>query len=256
MTILKKLVYIIVAAFVIAATFFLYENIDSSGTKDVAFKGLLPKVIIIDPGHGGSDMGAVFQDICEDEIAYDIAIRLYKKLKEKKYKVFITIKNSIFPFNSKEITCDKNERLSNNKKITLGNRIALIKEFDPSEDALIISIHVNSLPQNFKGFSIFFKKKNNKNNASYNFSLKLSSFLKKKHVVSFSLDTSFLYVHLEPVRKRFYRWNFTPAIFSATGKRSAVLIETGNLRNSSDRINLLKNSYREKIAIAIAASFD
>lgn len=46
--------------------------------------------IVIDPGHGGTDVGAIHKNYYEKNLALDVAKMVYEKLKEKGYKVLIT----------------------------------------------------------------------------------------------------------------------------------------------------------------------
>ena len=46
--------------------------------------------IVIDPGHGGSDVGAVSGEYYEKDLSLEIAKMVYEKLKNKGYKVLIT----------------------------------------------------------------------------------------------------------------------------------------------------------------------
>lgn len=46
-------------------------------------------VVVIDPGHGGSEPGAIYSSIYEKNLNLDIALRLEKLLKDKKIEVFM-----------------------------------------------------------------------------------------------------------------------------------------------------------------------
>ena len=46
--------------------------------------------IVIDPGHGGTDVGAIHEHYYEKNLSLDVAKMVYEKLKEKGYKVLIT----------------------------------------------------------------------------------------------------------------------------------------------------------------------
>lgn len=50
----------------------------------------VPNSVCIDPGHGGSDIGATNQDLTEKEINLEVALALKEKLELAGYKVFIT----------------------------------------------------------------------------------------------------------------------------------------------------------------------
>jgi len=79
------------------------------------------KSVCIDPGHGGSDVGAVNGSIKESELNLDIAKRLFILLKNSGYNVFQTR------------TTD--EALSNNDRYTFCNN---------NKATILLSIHHNS----------------------------------------------------------------------------------------------------------------
>ncbi|MGB9840628.1 N-acetylmuramoyl-L-alanine amidase [Thermovenabulum sp.] len=57
---------------------------------------LFGKTIVIDPGHGGSDPGAVYQGVYEKDINLDIALRLKKVLEDNGAKVLMTRESDIY----------------------------------------------------------------------------------------------------------------------------------------------------------------
>ena len=48
------------------------------------------KVVVVDPGHGGRDFGAVYGGVNEKDVNLDISLRLYEILKERGIKVYMT----------------------------------------------------------------------------------------------------------------------------------------------------------------------
>jgi len=79
------------------------------------------KIIVIDPGHGGSDCGATRAGIKESDITLDVSQRLVAILKEKGYKVYIT--------------------RNDNSYLSLQDRVDFAE--GKNED-IFISVHVNS----------------------------------------------------------------------------------------------------------------
>jgi N-acetylmuramoyl-L-alanine amidase len=205
--------------------------------------------VIIDPGHGGISPGALQGPLCEDEINYDIALRLYNQLKEKGKPVFITVKDRGFPRPADALSCDRSEALSNGREVTLRGRIALIRELDPAGKALVVSIHINSLPAAMRGFSLYYPvDREGRKRESLAVARSLSRSLAAGNVGPLSLDLKVFTWRFNPLRSRIYRWNFVPAVFSATGNRAVVLCELGNIRNAEDRQNLVSPRYRELLA--------
>ncbi|NLY44569.1 MAG: N-acetylmuramoyl-L-alanine amidase [Tissierella sp.] len=92
---------------------------------DGEFKSL-KRVIVIDPGHGGEDPGAIgFSGNYEKDINLEISKKLYEKLKEKDYKVILTR--------------DKDEYVENLSRAELANK---------RRARVFISVHGNSLENN------------------------------------------------------------------------------------------------------------
>ena len=55
------------------------------------------KVIVLDPGHGGKDPGAIFSGLYEKTLNLDIAKRVQALLKEdKRFEVYMTRENDVF----------------------------------------------------------------------------------------------------------------------------------------------------------------
>ena len=83
--------------------------------------GLSVRTIIIDPGHGGRDPGAMHNGVVERDVNLDVAQRLKKILEKLGYKVFLT--------------------RSGNKGISLADRVNFSRR---NKGDLFVSIHVNA----------------------------------------------------------------------------------------------------------------
>lgn len=101
----------------------------STGTGD----STAPKLVVIDPGHGGSDPGAVFGKYFEKVYNLDIALRCEKILKSKGVNVALTR------------TVDKSMGLDERVKFA-NDRNAY----------LFVSIHNNSMPSGMKGSMVLY----------------------------------------------------------------------------------------------------
>ena len=73
----------------------------------VAPDKIYDRLVVIDPGHGGSDAGGVLGNITEENIALDIALRLEAKLENKGIGVYLTRDADI------EQSIEKRVRLAN-----------------------------------------------------------------------------------------------------------------------------------------------
>lgn len=95
------------------------------------------KTIVIDPGHGGKDCGAMGVDrVCEKKIVLNIGKYLSDELKKRGYKTYMTRDKDVF------IGLRQRTNLANNKNADL-----------------FISIHANAIPENrakFEGLESYF----------------------------------------------------------------------------------------------------
>ncbi len=82
------------------------------------------KVIVIDPGHGGKDSGALGNGLMEKDIVLQIGSQLADKLREQGYTVYMTRSNDTF------IELKDRTKFANDK-----------------EADLFISVHANSIPK-------------------------------------------------------------------------------------------------------------
>lgn len=111
------------------------------------------KNIIIDPGHGGEDSGAVADNgVLEKDINLDISKKLSDMLKATGYKVIMTRNDDIAIY-------DKNSNTLRQKKISdMKKRVEIINS---SKNNILVSIHQNKFEQKkYSGSQIFYSKNN------------------------------------------------------------------------------------------------
>lgn len=87
------------------------------------------RVVVLDPGHGGKDCGAIMNNICEKTLTLNIAKKAFQELKNRGYKVYIT-RNS-------------------DKYISLRDRTDMANEKNAD---IFVSIHINSLDKKSKNY--------------------------------------------------------------------------------------------------------
>ncbi len=138
-----------------------------------------PVHIIIDPGHGGRDPGAVFkinnkgEYIFEDETVYDIGLRIKALLKKSRFIVHTTLSdpNQSQPVDKLADKKDEDEKvlvnppynirsanIAVNMRVYLVNHIyqSLIKKKIPKENILLVSIHGDALHKSLRGATVYF----------------------------------------------------------------------------------------------------
>ncbi len=133
--------------------------------------------VIIDPGHGGSDPGTTKRGLSEDELAYDVALRLKKRLEKEGATVYLTVddtqKNG--PQNSASLSNGKSERLATtppylirdtrvsvNLRVYLVNAIyeRLLKRGVDPANIYMVSIHMDHLHPSMHGAMIYYPNAN------------------------------------------------------------------------------------------------
>lgn len=180
---------------------------------------LLGKVIYIDPGHGGSDPGAMYKNIHEA----DLNLKISKKLEEK----LASLGAIVYMTRYDDYDLSVNNTI-NRKRSDLSRRGNIINRSDCD---LFLSIHLNAEETGiWRGAEVYYDDINKENELI----AKIMQEQMKKYLGSKrSLKkTNDLYL-----QKRI--------------ERPGVLIEAGFLSNSSDRYLLTQDTYQNKIATAI-----
>lgn len=178
---------------------------------------LLGKVIYLDPGHGGTDPGAVYKDIYEKDITLSICKKLKELLEQEGAIVYMTRYDDY----------DLSSSTYNRKKRDLNNRAKVINE---SMADMYISIHLNSINSStWRGIQVFYDdiNKNNKTIASI-----LQNNLNKERKIK-EIDN---------------------ILMNRKIKIPGVLIEAGFLSNPNDRYLLKDSNYQYKLSNKIKES--
>lgn len=124
----------------------------NSGSAPATSWAIANRTIVIDPGHGGIDPGAVgFGGIKEKEIVLQVSKRLEQLLKQAGAKVILTRESDI------DLSTPGSGSLLKRKREDLSKRVALANDNDAS---VFLSIHVNAFPSSrWRGAQTFYQKK-------------------------------------------------------------------------------------------------
>ncbi len=129
------------------------EPISRACDRQIMSQQVLRTKIILDPGHGGIDGGAVGVDgLVEKDINLEIALTLRSMLEMSGFEVLMTRETdiSIHDPSAKTVKQQKTSDLKNRLKMTQEN-----------PDAIFVSIHQNQFPQGkYKGAQVFYGRKN------------------------------------------------------------------------------------------------
>ena len=147
--VLSLILYGLNAALVSGRTASNYTNEDYTEVSKDFGKG---KVVVLDPGHGGEDPGAVSDNLGlkEKDINLYVALKVKKLLEESQYKVIMTRTEDILEYDetAKSNTDKRRQDLKRRKKI-----------MDESNADIVVSIHMNKFDNpKYYGAQAFFAK--------------------------------------------------------------------------------------------------
>jgi N-acetylmuramoyl-L-alanine amidase len=167
--------------------------------------------VVIDPGHGGSDPGAMYGDVREKDIVLDISNLVMRKLNEQKVVV--------------EMTRERDRTVSLAERAEFANA---------SEANVFVSIHVNaSVKEDIVGLETHWWREESRELAqSIQNAMTAPKIFKKWEMQDRGLFKS-----------QFYVINHTTM--------PAVLVEVGFMSNPQERVKILDKKYQEDIADAI-----
>lgn len=179
-------------------------------------------VIVLDPGHGGSDPGMIGVEGLEEKgINLEVTLLLREKLEEKGYKTVLTRETDQGLYD---------DSAQNKKAQDMQRRIALIDETAP---ILTVSIHQNSYHDpEVKGPQVFYYETSQEGK-------ELAADLQE------SLNTV-----LEVERPREIKGN-TSYYLLKRSKGTLVIAECGFLTNPQEAALLQTKEYQEKVATAL-----
>lgn len=185
---------------------------------------LAGKTIVIDPGHGGPDGGAVGKDnTTEKEIALEVSKKTRDYLQQAGAVVYLTREED------KDLAGDHVKGYSKRKSEDIRNRLKFIHEKEPD---FFITVHLNSLPSSrWSGAQTFY----------------YPSFPENKHLATM--------IQVEIIRN-LENTNRTPLPINGIyllkyAEVPGALVEIGFLSNEEERERLKDKKYQEQMAASI-----
>lgn len=174
-------------------------------------------IIVIDPGHGGEDLGAYHEKLYEKDINLDISKKLGEKLEEKDIRVVYTRDDDTF--------------------IDLDPRVNIANDL---EATLFISVHNNAMPDNsqYRGTETLYCPLVSEVERRMD-GEKLALIVQKELVKTLNtIDNGIIQrPNLAVLRKT---------------KMPAVIVEIAYISSSSDREKLKNEEFRQKAADALS----
>lgn len=187
-------------------------------------------VVILDPGHGGIDPGAIgVNGIKEKEVNLDIALILKDMLTLSGYSVIMTRESDI------SVNDPKYTTVASIKSSDLKNRLKLMKEYP---DAPVILIHQNEyLSSSSHGAQMFYGRHN-----------------ENSRRLAESLRASFVEL-LQPDNRRECKKSTSAVYVLHNAPNPVVLAECGFLSNYNEAELLSNSEYRQRVAFALYCGF-
>ena len=190
-----------------------------------------PETVIIDPGHGGEDGGAVGNKIYfEKDINLDIS---------QKLELILTL-HGINTDMTRRTDISLGENVSDSlRKRKIADLKKRVEKILTNSNAIVISVHQNSFPQDERcsGAQVFFSENNIK-----------SKFLAKEVQCCLKRGIDNSNTRQEKVADN--------NIFLLKKIMCpAILVECGFLSNKNELVMLNSESYRTKLALCIASGF-
>ncbi|WP_055668525.1 N-acetylmuramoyl-L-alanine amidase CwlD [Desnuesiella massiliensis] len=186
------------------------------------------KIILIDPGHGGMDGGAVSKNgTLEKDISLLISLKVKGSLEKAGYKVFMTRDEDKGLYENKGT-------VRNKKNQDLTNRCKMKKETNCD---MFISIHLNMFPQSkYSGAQVWYSREEE--------SKTLARILQKNMIED-----------LDPQNNRVEKPALDQYKILRDGyDKPGVIIECGFLSNEQEEAKLKTEEYQQKIAETITKS--
>lgn len=226
----RKLITIILVIFLgIVSVFYANIKFSTSAAKNKFHNNDSKyKVILVDPGHGGVDGGAVSKSgIMEKDINLKISLKLRDKLTKEGYKVIMT--------REEDKGLYEDEGRIRKKKIEDLNNRCKIKE--QSNCDMFISIHLNAFPESkYYGAQVWYSRNRD--------SQKLARIIQE----NFKNDLDSSNNRNEKSALDSYK------VLRVNDDMPSVLVECGFLSNTIEEEKLNSDEYQSKIADCITKS--
>ncbi len=222
----KQILWVAALLGLIAVSFFLAGNMKIRLASKDQISGEAP-VVIIDPGHGGIDGGAVgVNGTVEKDINLEIALVLRDQLTLFGYDVLMTREDD------RSIHDEGVTGIANQKRSDLNNRLALMNEYP---DAVVVMIHQNRFSQSkYSGAQVFYGKNHSE-------SAELAKIIQSAFVRL-----------LQPENTRAVKKAGKDIFLLYYSENPIVMVECGFLSNPEEEALLSDREYQQKVAFTIA----
>ena len=184
------------------------------------------RIVVIDPGHGGLDGGAVSKSgVAEKDINLKIAIFLKELFESDGAKVIMTRSEDL------SLHSDENATVKNKKRQDLLKRREIANN---SGADMMISIHLNKFEQSkYKGAQVFYEP-------NFQDSKKLASSIQKSLKQNLDSSNTRMEMPIDSSKLQFKNLSVP-----------SVIVECGFLSNPEESLLLSTEEYQRKVAVAV-----
>lgn len=222
----RFLILFVTAVFVAAIFCVSFYTVNKKA--ETVYKGVMNDLtVIIDPGHGGIDGGAVAKDgTVEKDINLAVSFKLKMILVLLGYNVVMTRETDC-------LICDSEcSTIREKKSSDLHNRAEILKKY---ENAVLISVHQNKYSvSKYSGTQVFY---------SGNDAASREIALSVQETVSETL---------QPENTRQIKQSGSEIFLLYTAKKPAIMVECGFISNIDELLKLKSDGYQTQMALAIA----
>ncbi len=207
----------------------LNSNLKQRPAKQVFSYNNSATTVIVDAGHGGEDGGSISpNNILEKDVNLAIALKLKDFLILNGFNVIMIREEDVSIY-------DKNNKTLHQKKVSdINNRIKIAND---NKDAIYISIHQNTFPQeSVRDTQVFYSKGNEQSKT-------LAKIIQDKFIKEFNQKGN-----------RAIKQAYNDILLMKKIENVAVLIECGFLSNPQEEKMLTDEAYQAKIAFTIMSS--
>lgn len=203
------------------------QRISASRATDVGTPTAKGYTVILDPGHGGEDGGAIGKNgVCEKDLNLAVAQEVEAELEERGISVICTRTEDILLY-------DRNVDYKGRKKmLDLAARLKVAKD---TPNSVFVSIHMNSFPQTqYSGLQIYYSKND------------------PRSAILANLIQNEVRRQLQPENTRKTKQASSNIYLLDRIPSPAILVECGFLSNAEECERLSTEAYRKELALVLA----
>lgn len=206
-----------------------YGHMPQPASAFAAWEGV-PITVIVDPGHGGEDGGAVSADgVEESQINLSVALRVNDLLRFSGWRTRMT-RTEDTSIHSGDAATARQKKVSD-----LKNRVAII---NGTENAVLLSIHQNSLPSSSvtHGAQVFWNKQEGAEALAKSVQNSLNTVINTERAKE-----------AKPIPSTIY--------LMKNALVPGILVECGFLSNKEETVRLQEPVYQRKLASTVCVGF-